>query len=121
MLKLFCVFICGVSLFAQAPVGSATNYFAATLTAAGPTASIYAGTQNHTLQINVLVSDTVCTVRLEGSIDNANWSDLSGSQPCTSATSMFHVDGKYLPYLRANLLTYTGNAAGVTIYYAGTK
>lgn len=99
-------------LFAQA-----VRTFSATLTAAGTTQAVYADANYHTVQVIIVGSPSACTVRLEGSLDNTNWFDVSGSQTCTSNV-MFHVDGKPLAYVRANLLTWTGGTSA-TISYRG--
>jgi hypothetical protein len=95
--------------------------FSANLAATGPSAAAFVDAQNHTLQANV-VSPATCTLRLEGSLDGVRWSDLSGSQPCTSNT-MFHVDGKSVVYARVYLITYSGDQAGakVAVYYKGVN
>ena len=94
-----------------------TRYFSVTATGTGATASVWADSNFHTLQ--VVGSPSVCTIRLEGSLDNNNWQYISGSQTCTSGTSsqMFHVDGKPVSYVRANVLTFTGTS--ITIIYTG--
>jgi hypothetical protein len=90
-----------------------------TLTAAGTTSAVRAETNHHTLQVIVSGSPSACTVRLEGSLDNSNFFDLSGTQTCTS-NLMFHVDGKPVTYVRANLLTWTGGTNAV-VRYRGTN
>lgn len=89
--------------------------FTSTLTAAGTTQSVWAESNYHTVQVVVSGSPSACTVRLEGSLDNNNWFDVSGTQTCTS-NLMFHVDGKPLTYARVNLLTWTGGTNAVITY-----
>lgn len=104
-------------LLCYEPVFAAEGFYA-TLTATGTTPSSRIEANNHTLQIVVLVSASVCTVQLEGSLDNSHWANLSGAQSCVGST-MFHVDGKPMTFVRANLTAYTGDAAGVAVLYKG--
>ncbi len=87
----------------------------ATLTATGTTSGLWVEANYHTVQVVVSGSPSACTVRLEGSLDNNNWFDVSGTQTCTS-NLMFHVDGKPLTYTRVNLLTWTGGTNAVITY-----
>jgi hypothetical protein len=110
MKKLFALLaLAAATAFAQ------TRYFTATLTAAGTTSPVWADANFHTVAVVVSGSPGACSVRLEGSLDNSNWFDVSGSQTCTSST-MFHVDGKPLHYIRMNLLTWTGGTNAVLTY-----
>lgn len=112
--KLFALFA-----FTAAACFAQPHYLNTTLKQAGVTASTQADVSFHTVSANV-VSASACTIRLEGSLDNAHWFDLSGSQDCTSG-AMFHVDGKPVLFVRVNLLTYTGDASGVAVVYWGTN
>jgi hypothetical protein len=89
------------------------------LSAAGTTSAVQVGAVNHTLQVNVTATPSACAIQLEGSLDNVNWQNLSGSQSCTSST-MFHVDGKPITWVRANLTSFTGSG-NVTILYRGSN
>jgi|SRR5581483_62827 len=110
-MKRFLLFLFSAGLLvAQSPAP-----YTATLSAAGTTPGWLSQAQNHTLQV-VVGSPATCTVRLEGSQDNVNWFDLSGTQSCTSST-MFHVDGKPVIYARANLLTYSGGGTAQISYW----
>jgi hypothetical protein len=106
------------ALLAQSPT-PATHQFNVSVNATGPTASSLSNSQYHTVEV-VVVSPATCSIQLEGSLDNATWANLSGSQSCTTST-MFHVDGKSVTYVRANLTAYSGDAGGavVKIYYKG--
>lgn len=117
----FVRFLCAF-LLAAGSVAFAQRSFSATLTATGTTSSYLvsngvdgSGMNYHTLQVVVTGGPSGCTVRLEGSLDGTNWFDLSGSQTCTS-NAMFHVDGKPVAYVRANLLTWTGGTNAVITY-----
>ena len=73
----------------------------------------------HTLQYITTGSPSSATLRLEGSIDNVNWFDLSGTQNCASS-GMFHVVNKIVLYLRVNLLSLSGGTdPTVTCTYLG--
>lgn len=61
----------------------------------------------HTLQFITTGAPASATLRLEGSIDNTNWFDLSGTQNCSSS-GMFHVVNKPVLFVRVNLLTLVG-------------
>jgi hypothetical protein len=94
--------------------------FTATLTAAGTTNSQAVNANYHTVQVIVSGSPSACTVRLEGSLDNTNWFDISGTQTCTS-NLIFHVGGpRSVTYARVNLLTWTGGTNAV-INYRGSN
>jgi hypothetical protein len=110
---LFALALCGVSAY-----GQADQAFAATVTVTGATTSVRVNATNHTLQFNV-ASPATCAIQLEGSLDGVNWSNLSGSQSCLTST-MFHVDGKPIAYVRANLTAFTGGGS-VTILYRGAQ
>ena len=98
-----------------APVFAQTRSIFATLSATGTTSAIMAEANYHTVQVVPSGSPSGCDVRLEGSLDNSNWFDLSGTQTCTSAV-MFHVDGKPATYVRVNLLTWTGGTSAAITY-----
>lgn len=109
---------CG-STFADQPLT-----FSSTLSATGASTAAYTTNGvngaiqpilNHTVSVVVTGSPSACTIRLEGSLDNSNWFDLSGSQSCTSSV-MFHVYGKVEKYLRVNLLTWTGGTNAAVSY-----
>jgi hypothetical protein len=89
--------------------------FTSTLTTATTTQAVWTDSQYHTVQIVVTGGPSACAAKLEGSLDNVNWFDLSGSQTCTSSV-MFHVDGKPITYARVNLSTWTGGTAAVITY-----
>jgi hypothetical protein len=95
--------------------------FSVSVGATGATPGVFVDSQHHTLQVNV-VSPATCSIRLEGSLDNVRWADLSGAQTCTSST-MFHVDGKPVVFVRANLTAYSGDQPGakVAIVYKGAN
>lgn len=95
--------------------------FSSTLAATGTTAGFFTDAQHHTVQVNV-VSPATCSLRLEGSLDGKVWSDLSGAQVCTAST-MFHVDGKPVVFVRVSLTAYSGDANGavVSIFYKGAN
>lgn len=107
-----------LALFGVTAFGQADQAFTATVTVTGPTTGVRVNAVNHTLQFNV-GSPATCAIQLEGSLDNVNWSNLSGTQSCMTST-MFHVDGKPVNYVRANLTIYTGGGS-VTIYYRGAS
>jgi len=109
MTKLFALLALAVCSFAQ------TRGQTTTLTAAGTTPGLWVESNYHTVQVIVSGSPSACTVRLEGSLDNSNWFDVSGTQTCTS-NLMFHVDGKPLTYTHVNLLTWTGGTNAVITY-----
>lgn len=94
--------------------------FYAQLTAAGITSAVLTGALNHTLQVNVTGSPATCAIQLEGSLDGVNWANLSGSQSCTAAVTMFHVDLKPVKLVRANLTAYSGGGT-VSIFYRGSN
>jgi hypothetical protein len=104
----------------SACVFAQTNPTTWTLSASGTTSAVRTSANYHTVQVVLTGSPTGCSVRLEGSLDNSNWFDLSGSQSCTSGNIMFHVDGKPVGYARANLLTLSGGTSPTaTISYRG--
>lgn len=92
------------------------------LSAAGVTSSLAtAGNDKHTLAAVIAGSPATCTMRLEGSLDNVNFFDLSGSQTCTS-TFMFHVVDRTVTFVRGRVLTLTGGSTPtVTITYLGIR
>ena len=63
-----------------------------------------------TVQLNVTGAPTTCTYQVEGSLDNASWFDVSGSQVCTSSL-MFHLDAKPVAYVRGNLTALSGGTS----------
>lgn len=98
------------ALFAQ------QRTFTATLTATGTTPGQWVEANYHTVTVVVTGSPSACTVRLEGSLDDSNWFDLSGTQTCTSNV-MFSVGGpRTATYTRVNLLTWTGGTNAVITY-----
>jgi hypothetical protein len=110
-----------IGLLALAAVGAcpqAQQTFTATLSATGATTPVLVNAQNHTLEVNVTGTASACAVQLEGSLDGSTWANLSGSQSCTSSPTMFHVDGKPIMWVRANLTAFTG-ATSATILYKG--
>ncbi|MEE8608693.1 MAG: hypothetical protein V3S55_13890 [Nitrospiraceae bacterium] len=75
----------------------------------------------HTAQLVITGSPTGCAFQLEGSLNNSNWEDLSGSQDCTAIT-MFHVANKSVPYVRGNLTALSGGTSPtVQLLYKGVK
>lgn len=101
------------------PLLAQTRTLFATLGATGTTSAANADANYHTVQAVPSGSPSGCTLRLEGSLDNSNWFDLSGSQTCTSAV-MFHVDGKPATYVRVNLTALSGGTSPtVQITYKG--
>ncbi|KKK64731.1 hypothetical protein LCGC14_2981250 [marine sediment metagenome] len=102
---------------------TAENTFAA-LSSTGQTPSfnvVALSPTSHTLQILLTGSPTGCAVQLEGSLDNANWENLSGTQNCTSVT-MFHVVNRTVAYVRGNLTTLSGGSTPtVQFLYKGVK
>lgn len=115
-MKRYTLLLCLLAL----PIFAQIRAFTSTLTAAGTTQSVWAESNYHTVQVVVSGSPSACTVRLEGSLDNNSWVDLSGTQSCTTSPTMFHVDGKPVTYVRVNLLSFTG-ASSATITYKGTN
>jgi hypothetical protein len=122
MKRLILALFCSV-VAAQAQSGSWT------LTGTGTTTSVSAiepltgkSSVYHTLQVATTGSNTVCTVRLEGSLDGTHFWDLSGSQDCAATAAsggngaMFHVDGKPARYVRASILTWTGGTSAAITY-----
>lgn len=92
-----------------------TKFFTQQVSAVGPAPSQFVDARYHTVQLYV-VSPTTCTIRLEGSLDNVHWADISGTQPCTPASAlMFHVPDRGVSYVRVNLLTYAGDAGNATV------
>jgi hypothetical protein len=110
---LFALALIGVSAF-----GQADQAFTATLSATGTTTPVRVNAKDHTLQFNV-GSPATCSIQLEGSLDDVNWSNLSGAQSCMTST-MFHVDGKAASWVRANLTIYSGGGS-VAILYRGAN
>jgi len=102
---------------------TAENTFAA-LTSTGQTPSfnvVALSPISHTVQILLTGSPTGCAVQLEGSLDNTNWENLSGTQDCTSVT-MFHVVNRTVPHVRGNLTTLSGGSSPtVQFLYKGVK
>jgi hypothetical protein len=111
--SLFALALFGVSAF-----GQADQAFVATLSAVGTTTPVRVSATNHTLQFNV-GSPATCSIQLEGSLDDSVWSNLSGAQSCMAST-MFHVDGKPMNWVRANLTIYSGGGS-VAITYRGAN
>lgn len=103
------------ALLLTLPLGAQQRTFTATLTGTGTTAALWVESNFHTVQVVVTGGPSACTVRLEGSLDNSNWFDVSGTQTCTSSV-MFHVDGKPLTYTRVNLLSWSGGTNAVITY-----
>jgi len=109
------LFLCALTLAAQNlsqvtwPVVSAVG---ATALFATP------GSDVHTVQAIAGNTPATCTVNLDGSLDGANWFDISGGQTCTSNV-MFHVVNRAVAYVRGHVTTLTGAGATVTISYLG--
>lgn len=95
------------------------NTFAAQ-NATGQTTGFLASTFNHAIELIVTGSPSTCTYRLQGSIDNSTWFNISASDiTCTSTTVAYEVD-KPVVYVRGNLATLSGGTAPtVTLKYAG--
>ena len=94
----------------------------AALSATGQTPSVDVSTVapvRHTLSGTITGSPTTCTLKLEGSLDNTTWFDLSGSQSCT-ANFMFHVVDRHVDSVRVNLTALSGGTSPtVTLKYMG--
>lgn len=118
--------LAALAAFAQSPGGFYQWYTVWSATTTGAVSSIRCEANYHTLQVVITGTPTACTVRLEGSLDNTNWADVSGTQSCMGTLSsgatgvVFHVDTKPLSYVRANLLTFTG-ATSAQITYKGSN
>ena len=93
-----------------------------TMSAAAASNSVNVSTlapSKHTLQAIVTGSPTGCQIQLEGSLDNVNWFNLSGSQVCT-ANLQISVTERPESYIRVNLTTLSGGTSPtVTVTYTG--
>lgn len=81
-------------------------------TAVGPTAIVsLVGNikNNHTVEAKITGSPTVCTYRLEGSIDGSAWYPL-GSTIAILTSNIWTVTSQPIRLIRCNLLTLTGAA-----------
>ena len=102
--------------------GTVRHKFAAQ-SSTGATPSIVArvSPSRHTVQLLLTGGPTGCAYQLEGSLDNSNWENLSGTQDCTSVT-MFHVVDRPVNYIRGNLTTLSGGSSPtVQFLYAGVR
>lgn len=93
--------------------------FSAGLSTTTATQAFAVNASLHTVQV-VVVSPAACTIRLEGSLDNKTWVNLSGDQSCL-ASSMWHVADRLVTYARVVLSAYSGDQAGasVQVLYSG--
>ncbi|MGH9667094.1 MAG: hypothetical protein ACRD9L_21930, partial [Bryobacteraceae bacterium] len=79
----------------------------------------------HTVQAVVTGSPSGCSIQLEGTLDDPTlsptWSNLSGSQTCTSSV-MFHVTARPVRAIRVNLTALSGGTSPtVTVKYVGVE
>lgn len=79
----------------------------------------------HSLQLVITGSPASCTVELDGTLDNPagapNWSNLSGSQTCTSLSLLFFsVVDRPVRAVRANITALSAGAT-VTASYVGVE
>lgn len=75
----------------------------------------------HTLAVIVTGTPATCTIELDGSLDNTNFFNLSGSQTCT-ANVMFHVIDRPVTFVRAQLTAFSGGSSPtVQVFYAGLQ
>lgn len=87
---------------------------------AGGTITLERALSNFTVQTVVTGGPTAVSLKLQGSLDGSNWSDLATSTS-TTGDQQYVVD-KPQKYLRANLGTLTGGASPkVTVYVAGRR
>ncbi len=122
MIVLLAATLCAATLYAaRSHIRSFTAQTATGTTAVLDFRSVKMHPDKLTVQLNVTGSPTGCAYQLEGSLDNVNFFDLSGSQTCT-ANKMFHLDAKYVRYLRGNLTTLTGGTSpSVTLLIGGVS
>jgi hypothetical protein len=81
----------------------------------------------HTISYAVTgTAPTVCTFRVEGSLDYKNWTSLDVTAPATESCTtggMFHIPYKPVRGLRINVVAYTAGdgTTSVVFNYAGAK
>lgn len=81
----------------------------------------------HTVQVVVNgTAPSVCTFRVEGSLDYTNWFGLDVTAPATescTASTLFHIPYKPVRALRVNVVSYTAGdqTTSVVFSYAGSK
>jgi len=66
---------------------------------------------NHSWEIKVTGEPTVCSVKLQGSLDDVNWYDLDTS--ATTTGELRHVANKAAKYVRGNVITLTDTVSPV--------
>jgi hypothetical protein len=79
------------------------------------------GLDKYTVAVTTTGSPSGCAMQIEGSLDNTNFFNLSGSQICTS-NLMFHITEKPILYLRTNVTTLSGGTSPtVTVSLLGVR
>ena len=97
---------------------------AATTTGASPRWKAYKASY-HTIQADVTGSPTAVTIDLEGSLNDGTYFTLAThpftSAELTAASAMFHVESKYVEYVKVNVTNLQGGTSPtVTVrYYNG--
>jgi hypothetical protein len=126
MKKLILVF----AAFAALCLAQKTAYYLlGVLSATGTTAAVDLGVaaHRHTVQVVTAGSPTGCSIQLEGTLDDIfsvaspTWTNLSGSQTCTSSVTFF-VSDRPVRAVRANLTALSGGSSpSVTVKYVGVQ
>ena len=89
------------------------------LTAPGVTEAVdvmvpnYLSTRNYTLVVTVTNIDTSVVVRLDGSIDGANFGPMISNTITENGTYPYYVNGFPMGFLRGNFLKETGGTNAV--------
>lgn len=68
----------------------------------------------HTIEVDA--NAATCTYKVEGTVSNVNWFDISGTQSCTS-DAMIHIVNRAVVNLRITVATFSGT--DVKFYYLG--
>lgn len=101
-------------------IGTNRKFTAQTATGATSTLALSGVVAQHTVHLVTTGSPTGCTYRLQGSVDNSVWFNISDADiTCTSTITTFYANRPSLR-IRGNLLTLSGGTAPtVTLHYAG--
>lgn len=101
-----------------------TNTFTALTTTGNTAAFDTSGALNHTIYLKVggTAAASTCTFRLQGSLNNSDWYNISSSDiNCATSSTVTFEAGKLAAYVRGSLLTFSGGTAPtLTLQYAGS-
>jgi hypothetical protein len=94
------------------------NFGSLSSVAATPAVLLSSLAHKHTVAAVPTGAPASCALQLEGSLDNTNWFNLSGSQDASGGNIMFHVVDKPVMFVRINLTALSAGAS-VAVNYLG--